>query len=213
MTPEELDVYVAKLKEEMLAKHREKNRKRMHEWRLKNPGKAAEINRLYRKRHPGRDAERNRLYRAKYPDRFAESKKAYRKRHPDKIAELNRRYSTKYPDRVANRHLKKYGITLDEKEAVFENQGRCCGICKTTNPGKKGWCVDHCHATDKIRGILCGKCNLMLGHGNDDISILEAAITYLEHHNGKRDQGSVVSSYSSSNTQNGSKLQQHTYCY
>ena len=39
--------------------------------------------------------------------------------------------------------------------------------------------IDHCHKTMKLRGLLCGYCNNLLGRANDDISVLEKAIKYL----------------------------------
>lgn len=41
-------------------------------------------------------------------------------------------------------------------------------------------CLDHCHKTNKIRGMLCPKCNTMLGFAKDDIKILQNAIKYLK---------------------------------
>jgi Recombination endonuclease VII len=72
-------------------------------------------------------------------------------------------------------------------DAMFAQQGECCAICKTTEPGHHGWAIDHCHTTGKVRGILCQKCNPMLGYARDQIAILEAAIDYLMRalHSGK----------------------------
>jgi hypothetical protein len=75
---------------------------------------------------------------------------------------------------------KKYGITLEEWELLFENQGRVCKICGTSESGKHDWNTDHCHESKKVRGILCNKCNLLLGHAKDDIEILFKAIEYLK---------------------------------
>jgi len=40
--------------------------------------------------------------------------------------------------------------------------------------------MDHCHKTNKIRGLLCGKCNSAIGFFDDDTELLEKAIDYLK---------------------------------
>ena len=78
-----------------------------------------------------------------------------------------------------NGHLvKKFGITSEEYDQMFEEQGNVCKICgagKTT----KHFAVDHDHNTGKIRGILCGDCNLGLGKFKDDPELLRIALQYL----------------------------------
>lgn len=82
-----------------------------------------------------------------------------------------------------NSHLKrKYNITLIDFNNLLEEQTFLCKICLTdltTLPPHK-INVDHCHITNKVRGILCSMCNLGLGHFKDDIQSLENAIKYLK---------------------------------
>jgi hypothetical protein len=40
--------------------------------------------------------------------------------------------------------------------------------------------VDHCHQTDRVRGLLCSKCNLLIGLAKEDPTILKTAASYLE---------------------------------
>lgn len=78
-----------------------------------------------------------------------------------------------------NAHLKLYGITLDQRNELFDAQGRKCAVCGSPKPGRR-WQLDHCHETGRVRGILCSGCNLLLGHGRDDPKILTSAASYLE---------------------------------
>ena len=77
-------------------------------------------------------------------------------------------------------HLKRrYGISRAEYDALLERQGGVCAICR--KPSKETLCVDHCHVTGRIRGLLCRKCNFGLGCLADDQATLIAALAYLAH--------------------------------
>ena len=58
---------------------------------------------------------------------------------------------------------KNYGITIEEYETLLDNQNGVCYICQNECPSGRRLAVDHCHETDKIRGLLCCKCNTGLG--------------------------------------------------
>lgn len=75
--------------------------------------------------------------------------------------------------------LRKYGITLEEKEFMVDSQGGSCAICGCDFSGEVKPNIDHCHATGKVRGILCRKCNSVLGLADDDAHRLGVAISYL----------------------------------
>ncbi len=75
---------------------------------------------------------------------------------------------------------KNYGITINDYNLMFKAQGFACKICKTDKTNGKNWHVDHDHLTNKIRGILCHSCNVLLGHAKDSLNILEAALLYLK---------------------------------
>jgi hypothetical protein len=74
-----------------------------------------------------------------------------------------------------------YGITYAEYEAMLEAQGGGCAICGQT-PEQEGrrLPIDHCHTTNKVRGVLCTKCNQALGMMDDDTNRLAKAIQYLQ---------------------------------
>ena len=87
------------------------------------------------------------------------------------------------PKKKRERDLKKlFGITLDQYDNMLEEQKHMCAICNTTDTNfsnGKHFHVDHDHNTGKVRGLLCGKCNVALGLVGDNISTLQSMITYL----------------------------------
>ena len=74
---------------------------------------------------------------------------------------------------------KKFGITSELYAEMLDLQGGACAICKGLNPSGKRLSIDHCHKTGRVRGLLCVKCNTVLGQADDDVAILMAAIKYL----------------------------------
>lgn len=80
--------------------------------------------------------------------------------------------------RSKRREIKwKYGITLEEYDIMYYKQDKKCKICKTEYPTLA---IDHCHITNKVRGLLCRDCNLGLGHYKDNSEFLKSAIKYLK---------------------------------
>jgi hypothetical protein len=70
---------------------------------------------------------------------------------------------------------------------TLEEQEHKCAICRNQLPDllvyenrRRGYAIDHNHETMEFRGVLCLKCNTLLGMAREDIKILEAAIRYLE---------------------------------
>lgn len=74
--------------------------------------------------------------------------------------------------------LATYGISEATYESMLAKQGRVCAICKR-DPDRKRLAVDHCHATGRVRGILCSSCNYGLGVFGDSPDRLRAAACYL----------------------------------
>ena len=61
------------------------------------------------------------------------------------------------------KHLKKYGLTLEQYEAMHNAQNGVCAICGKPNQNNRILCVDHDHKTGKVRKLLCTSCNSKLG--------------------------------------------------
>lgn len=81
--------------------------------------------------------------------------------------------------RVRERLL--YGITLAAYQALMQEQGGLCAICRRL-PGKKGLGVDHCHRTGAVRALLCTGCNMAIGALKDNADLCRAAAAYLDRH-------------------------------
>jgi hypothetical protein len=88
--------------------------------------------------------------------------------------------------RVRRWHLKAtYGLSLDDYEALLQRQNGVCAICGRDNikgNQKRDLVVDHCHATGKVRGLLCDLCNTAIGKMQDSSAILRKAAAYIDSH-------------------------------
>jgi hypothetical protein len=101
-----------------------------------------------------------------------------------------RAYRANNPNIYRDQHLtKKYGRSLDWFNETLQSQGGGCAICGGQEVATdritglpRNLAVDHCHATGKMRGLLCTACNTALGGFKDDPALLTAAIAYLAAH-------------------------------
>jgi len=75
-----------------------------------------------------------------------------------------------------------YGLTPAAYDVMLADQGGQCAVCGATDPRTQAgvFCVDHCHTTGVVRGLLCSACNSGLGHFSDDPDVLRAAASYIE---------------------------------
>lgn len=75
---------------------------------------------------------------------------------------------------------RKYGITIEQYDELLASQGGGCAICGREPRPDISLHLDHDHASGHLRGILCFRCNNALGDFDDDMSLLRAAVRYLE---------------------------------
>jgi Recombination endonuclease VII len=133
------------------------------------------------------------VYRAKLKARFH----AYYQVHKQEINERVRAYCQAHRHEInegararyhAQKHdsaspvrtallKRRYGISPAEYDALLAKQGGACAICRRRAKGRL--CVDHCHVTGMVRGLLCNECNGALGYLKDDQASLVAALAYL----------------------------------
>lgn len=85
-------------------------------------------------------------------------------------------------------YLRLYGIGIDEYEDLFEVQGGLCALCRKPEhiiDRRSGevvrLSVDHSHETGEVRGLLCRRCNYVVGVIESvDATWLKAAWQYLK---------------------------------
>ncbi len=110
---------------------------------------------------------------------------AKRKRFAPWCKKCMRKWSREYAksDKFRDSYFRKtYGITLKDYNNLLAKQNNCCAICGN-QPDLL--VVDHNHETQQIRGLLCHKCNLILGMCREDLQHFKNFIQYLEVYNGK----------------------------
>lgn len=83
------------------------------------------------------------------------------------------------PEQRTRWNLKtRYGLTPADVEDMKASQGGACAICKSA---LARFHIDHSHATGRVRGLLCHRCNVALAHVEDD-AFRTAALAYLKEH-------------------------------
>lgn len=132
---------------------------------------------MVRKRDKEKAREYSKKYRALHPNY---SKKYYT---PEKARIYSKRHRDKYPEKKREYYLNKtYALTAETYSVLYQTQQGKCKICCHVNPDTETLHVDHDHVTGRVRGLLCRKCNTMLGFAEDDTARLLRAVEYL---NGK----------------------------
>lgn len=105
----------------------------------------------------------------------------------------NRRYrqcpkkSEELRQKFFEKNLKvSYNLTLSDYEQILEDQNNSCAVCGLSNDEyfkkhNQQLCVDHCHKTGKVRGLLCRVCNSGLGKLGDTSDGVYKGYTYLKN--------------------------------
>ena len=145
-------------------------------WRKSNPDKVKRYSILWPKKNRKAYLKKKKLYRQRHPERARQQVKNAFSKHKDRYA------ATKFRRWLHN----KYGISEQDYSALLEKQKGSCAICHKSQQcadktkRRTRLYVDHCHKTGRIRGLLCFKCNVLLGCAGDDATLLRRAIAYLD---------------------------------
>lgn len=122
---------------------------------------------------------KNKEYGKSYPDTLCKSCKSTKTK---KWCTDNKAKFIRY--NIKSKLKTRYGITLDEYDAMVAAQNNLCAICNQSQT-RRNLAVDHCHQTNRVRALLCDKCNIALGLINDDLNIVESIKRYLILHTSK----------------------------
>ena len=102
----------------------------------------------------------------------------------------NHWHTVNNPLKSRKRSLKRKGLSLQQYTELLKQQNYVCKICGVKEPGhqRKNFAVDHDHLCCEsvedtcgncFRGLLCTRCNLVLGQVDDSIELLTKMIKYL----------------------------------
>jgi len=119
---------------------------------------------------------------------YREYRRKYRLRNSPQERAYQKKYRDNNKDKRKNVMLKiRFNLTLEEYQSILKSQGGVCKICQKPETAKKSnseearmLAVDHDHNTGKVRGLLCARCNVQLGHYEKTKPRAEEFEKYLE---------------------------------
>jgi long-subunit acyl-CoA synthetase (AMP-forming) len=125
-----------------------------------------------------RSAEKQEEYNTKRREKYALDAD-YREKMKEKVKE----YQSKNPDVRKAQRIKKYNLSVQDFKLLMKKQNGSCAICGYSDTSDKNFfpVIDHCHQSEKVRGLLCMNCNMALGKFKDSQDLLEKAIIYLNN--------------------------------
>ena len=143
----------------------------------------SEKTKAYKQRYYREHAEEAKAYTRRYRQEHAEEisarRRRYRQEHAEEIKTYRRHYQKDHTKKIkARKRIRRYGLDQIGFEALMERQEGTCALCR--KPFNTTPCVDHCHDTGRVRGLLCHRCNRALGGFDNDPAILARAAVYVK---------------------------------
>lgn len=137
----------------------------------------------YKLKNPEKSYQYQKNQIARKPDFYKQKSKEYYINNKDRIKAYRKQYVLKNPRKQKEIDLRPYGLTLNDFDNMLLIQKNKCPICIRPFTEKRKPYVDHCHLIGKVRGLLCNRCNLMLGVIKEEISFLNRMIKYIKKSN------------------------------
>lgn len=141
-----------------------------------------------RERYKRNGAERKRNARAKRREHYRAKHREWRGLNPEKVkawdTQKYRKQYAKNPSRFWKRarkaHYKKqYGLTIEEYDTMMRKSGLKCKLCRLPFSAVRKKAMDHCHKTEKVRGVICRSCNAAMGLARDNPKTLLRMVAWL----------------------------------
>lgn len=144
------------------------NRDHVREWVLRNPDKVRANQKRWADKHRDKERVRNRARYAANIDKERERSRKKRLERPDMVRSTWQKHS--------------YGISLEEKRALFVLQGERCALGVACNGAPMSFdkmATDHCHVIGgrdgrSVRGVCCPSCNKLFGFVGDSLDGIHA---------------------------------------
>lgn len=153
---------------------------------LKTKYRYPEYQKQYQEANKDKIAAKSKQWYAANKEHVKKLRKIRYENNKDYQREQSKKWRLDNPERYAllsrNRSLMRtFGITPDQYDGMRKNQDYKCSICKRhESEFSRALSVDHCHKTNKIRALLCNKCNAGLGMFTESQESLTAAVEYLK---------------------------------
>jgi nitrate/TMAO reductase-like tetraheme cytochrome c subunit len=121
------------------------------------PHKTKELKRQYIEEYYKKNAHLIKIQKRKYylknKKRITKTNELYKLNNPEKYKLNTKKTVLK----------KRYGLSYEKYQEMIKNQNNQCAIChKHQSELKQILCIDHDHNTNKVRELLCNKCNVAL---------------------------------------------------
>ena len=139
-------------------------------------------NREWLENNSERKRERSRQWAALNKDRRRENHQKWYAANRERQLELNKLWQAA---NRAKKNGKLYGLS---EEQYFELLDRAGGRCEVCQRAEGRLCVDHCHVTGEVRGVLCSRCNTGVGMLGDCAEGIRSALDYFERVEARRSQ-------------------------
>lgn len=154
------------------------------EWNKRNPEKMRAAHKRWLLKHPEHSAQWLASYKLTNAAMMRETKRRWNAANKARIDAQRAERKLKNTRQILSADLKfKFGITLEQYEEMSLSQDNACAICRIPAAElTKRMGVDHNHATEKVRGLLCNHCNTGLGFFKENKTTLTNAINYLNEH-------------------------------